>query len=529
MQFFFTKKANPSSIPTYRATTVAPQEPPVTDTLSPEPLLPQPTLPIWVLNQDIYKKGSQAISRGGEGEIWQTNRPEYLLKIYHESTPERVKKLESMVVSHPSKPEVYRHHLPWAWPEYLLEDQQGERIGFVMPFIRKSQKLPEVYIPKSRKILNFESEWQVNWKFLHITAKNLAHLIYSLHDQGYVIGDLKPENIVVNQDALPSIIDTDSFQVTNPQTKSIYPCLVGSEGFTPPELLEKNLADIEQLPQQDDFRLAVIIHHLLLERHPFTGYLQDSEEPPETDELVRQGLWHYAAEGPEKMEQPGKRFIPLEIVHPQLQKLFLQCFNDGHCNPQARPTALEWLNALDLAINDLAHCDQFNTHWYSKHYHKCYWCERKEKLTLDIFDNSPQYQQLYKLLAAQNWKQADLETKYLLLKIAGRINEGWLDKPALENLPTEVIEIIDQLWLNHSAEHFGFSTQKRIYLETGNKLGEINWEAYNDFGTVVGWREGKIWKNYLDLEFSLNAPEGHLPFCCAGFDVCVVAFLALRL
>ncbi|MDE5070131.1 MAG: GUN4 domain-containing protein, partial [Trichodesmium sp. St19_bin2] len=76
-------------------------------------------------------------------------------------------------------------------------------------------------------------------------------------------------------------------------------------------------------------------------------------------------------------------------------------------------------------------------------------------------------------------------------------------------------------------ERFGFATQKRIYLETGNKLEQINWETYNHFGEKVGWREGGMWKNYFDLEFSLNSPEGHLPFCCAGFNVCVIAHLAL--
>ena len=70
---------------------------------------------------------------------------------------------------------------------------------------------------------------------------------------------MKPQNILVNQYASALIIDTDSFQVRHPQTKEIYHCLVGSEEFTPPELLEKELAKIVQTPTHDNFRLALII------------------------------------------------------------------------------------------------------------------------------------------------------------------------------------------------------------------------------------------------------------------------------
>ncbi len=39
---------------------------------------------------------------------------------------------------------------------------------------------------------------------------------------------------------MTSIIDTDSFQVRDLQSNKVYRCTVGSEGFTPPELLDKD-------------------------------------------------------------------------------------------------------------------------------------------------------------------------------------------------------------------------------------------------------------------------------------------------
>ena len=485
---------------------------------------PEPIIPILVLDRDIFT--DQRIKSSGEGEIWTTQkysyRKKYLIKIYYEVTPARIKKLEVMVAYKPKN--FHGSQQAWAWPEYLLADETGKIIGFVMEFIEDSKLLINIYNPQLRNKINSQFHWSVDWLFLHHTAKNIATIIQSLHSQDYVIGDMKPQNILVNRYASASIIDTDSFQVHHPQTKEIYHCLVGSEEFTPPELLEKELAKIVQTPTHDNFRLALIIYHLLFGEHPFKGKWIGTEEPPKIDELIRLGFWCYA---PHSKMQPGKITIPLEIVHPKIQKCFQECFNDGFYHPEKRPTPQNWVDALESAINDLVQCKRVDTHWYSKTYGKCYWCEREKELKVDIFSDSKTYHSLEKLLQNKKWKEADLETKYIMLKFAGRIDQGWLDKSSLENFPTKVILQIDQRWRQYSDERFGFATQKRIYLETGNKLEQINWETYNHFGEKVGWREGGMWKNYFDLEFSLNSPEGHLPFCCAGFNVCVIAHLAL--
>ncbi|MCC5610133.1 GUN4 domain-containing protein [Nostoc sp. CHAB 5834] len=490
-----------------------------------------------VLGKDIFK--DKRISTSGEAEIWKitgeilnNNSKNYLAKIYHQTTfeqiqklPERVKKLEVMVVHQSIAVKFSRNHLSLAWPQYLLENTSGEVIGFLMPFIEEN-KFTTVYNPKLRYRLNLEWDWQVNWQFLYQTAINLARIIQFIHAEGCVVGDMKPENILVNQQALPSIIDTDSFQIRSHQTGELYRCLVGSEDFTPPELLGEDFAQIDQNPTHDNFRLAVIIYHLLFGEHPFKGHWEGDGDSPEIDDLIRQGFWCYAGHG---LIQPGDRTIPLDIVHPQVQECFLRCLNEGHHYPEVRPTATDWANALQAALDDLVQCESFNSHWYSRIYGRCYWCERKESLGIDIFShNTEQYKKLNMLLKAENWKEADLETKYLMLKISSRINKGWLDESAMVNFPLEDIRIINQLWLEHSSRRFGFSVQKRIYLETGNQPGRYDRETYNRFAEVVGWREDRVWKNYSDLEFSLSAPDGHLPLCCAGFDVCLVSYLSCR-
>ena len=324
----------------------------------------------------------EEIASSGEGTVWKTDRNGYLAKIYHSSHHERVKKLEVMVANPPKDPNSHLNHISFAWPQELLTDRNGSVLGFLMPEIKDAKELLDVYSPQRRKMLKLE----VNWYFLHTTALNIASFIQLIHAKGYVLGDIKPQNILVNNRALPSIIDTDSFQVRHPNTGEVYRCLVGTEGFTPVELLEKDFHITVQTEVHDRFRLAVIVYLLLFGAEPFKGKWVEEGDSPAPSQLIRQGFWPYA---PNSLIQPGPLTIPLNIVHPEIHRCFLRCFNDGHTKPHLRPTAGEWYKALEVAIADLAECDQITNHYYSKSYGKCYWCDRAAQLGVDIFPGVP--------------------------------------------------------------------------------------------------------------------------------------------
>jgi hypothetical protein len=72
-------------------------------------------------------------------------------------------------------------------------------------------------------------------------------------------------------------------------------------------------------------------------------------------------------------------------VHPEVQQCFLRCFNDGHKNPNFRPTARKWLEALKVGNDRLTICGRVDNHYYSRTYGKCYWCDRSTNLGIDIF------------------------------------------------------------------------------------------------------------------------------------------------
>ncbi len=128
--------------------------------------------------------------------------------------------------------------------------------------------------------------------------------------------------------------------------------------------------------------MGIIVYLLLFGDYPFKGKWIGAGDSPAPIELLRQGYWSYA---PNSLIQLSPLTIPLDVVHPALQDCFLRCFNSGHTNPEMRPKAEDWVRALQLARSQLKACKKVKGHWYSETYGKCYWCERKKILGVDIF------------------------------------------------------------------------------------------------------------------------------------------------
>ncbi|WP_293351151.1 MULTISPECIES: serine/threonine-protein kinase [unclassified Microcoleus] len=126
------------------------------------------------------------------------------------------------------------------------------------------------------------------------------------------------------------------------------------------------------------------------------------------------------------------------------------------------------------------------------------------------------YTRLGDLLAAGKWQEADEETLKVMLKAARREKEGYFTKESIENFPCDDLRTIDQLWVKYSQGRFGFSVQKKIWLEVG---GKVDYESECKLGDRVGWRKGGSWLNKRDLTFNKQAPVGHLPFCWTNDNI----------
>lgn len=121
------------------------------------------------------------------------------------------------------------------------------------------------------------------------------------------------------------------------------------------------------------------------------------------------------------------------------------------------------------------------------------------------------YSKLRDLLAAGKWQEADQETKLMLLKVANIEQQDKFESEHFHNLSCEYLRGIDKLWLKYSKGHFGFTIQKHIFEKVGGTPGIDDYKAYCRFGEEVGWLVKNHWLSERNLQFSLNAPAGHLP------------------
>ena len=125
------------------------------------------------------------------------------------------------------------------------------------------------------------------------------------------------------------------------------------------------------------------------------------------------------------------------------------------------------------------------------------------------------YIRLENLLAAGEWREADLETTAIMLKISGRESKGWLRAQDIINFPCHDLLKIDNLWVRYSNGKFGFSIQKEIWKSCGatqdNSYQINDVENYYYCGEKLGWKIEDKLLTYGELSFYLKAPKGHLP------------------
>ena len=294
----------------------------------------------------LERKGTEisllpSISQGGEGSIHPIpGEPDLVAKVFTQPSRERAEKLKAMM----DDPPIVGGGTPvfFAWPLDRLLTAGGECVGYVMPYAKDKVRLSTVYDTSTRP------RW-ADHAFLLRTAKNVAVAVSALHRHGYVVGDLKGENIVVGPDASVAVVDTDSVQVRT--AGQVFRCEVGTDDFMPPEILEAGLAyrNFDRHPYHDCFGLGVLVFRLLMDgNHPFAArYIGSGARPPLKERII-QGHWPYGSNRTGAV-LPRRQAPPFESLSPHVQRLLRECFDAGHKNPAIRPTADEWVRVLDQA------------------------------------------------------------------------------------------------------------------------------------------------------------------------------------
>jgi len=310
------------------------------------------------------------LGEGGEGAIHELEgRPGVVARIFHQPLAEqRAEKIRAMVALHTPALDGLT-----AWPIGLLLLPDGQPIGVKMPRVIGCRDIRQLYEPGSRRSLFPNADW----RFLVRVSANVARAFATVHAEGAIIGAVDHRGILVGADARVRLIDCDSFQIT--AGGRCFPCDGGVPVFTPPELQDRSLTGVIRNENHDYFGLAVMIFLILfMGRHPFAGrYLGDGDMPIER--AIREHRFAYGRDRGFAAMEPPPGAPPLEIVSPPIAELFERAFAMFAVRG-SRPTAVEWINALDTLAGKLVECRAGLAHWHLAGLPECPWC-RSEAAT----------------------------------------------------------------------------------------------------------------------------------------------------
>jgi hypothetical protein len=310
---------------------------------------------------------SLEIGAGGEARVLAVPGDRWLVaKLYHHPTVERARKVALMIAE---PPRIDDPRAALAWPVDLLLGERGTFAGFLMPRA-EGPRLFELYNPVTRR----KSGELCDHAMLHRAGTHLAAAFDALHARGYVVGDVNESNVLLGPGGGVTLVDTDSFQVRDPEDGAVHRSGVGKTEFTPPELQGRPFAEFDRTPEHDRFGLGVLLFLTLMEgTHPFAGRMELRAETPPIEERIRRGL--FAHHGHPEIHPP-RLAPPFAVLDAEVRTLFVRCFVGGHANPSLRPTAAQWRAVLAAAEARMVTCGRNPRHRFGAHLDGCPWCER---------------------------------------------------------------------------------------------------------------------------------------------------------
>lgn len=349
---------------------------------------------------------------GGEGTVFEVvGEPNLVVKIYHQPDPRREQKILRMISARPSRVDDF------AWPlDAVYSADRGEFLGFVM------QKVKGVPL---RDIVVYDKRKGVPWSFYVLVAANIATAVQSLHEAGHVVGDLNPNNVLVDTGTgVVRLIDTDSFHIIDRLNGEVYPCVVGQPECLAPELQGIGRTSGESFrtipPDRsfnvdtDLFSLAIMIFRTLMNgAHPFNSVIKGVSQSTFTcEDRIEQGVCAFFPETADPNSSLPAYAPSIDALPRSTQDLFRRVFvyrNAGFgaltgavqmassaamrnffqsgpagysstvVSAKGRPLAEEWRAEL-LALGqpgakNLVQCKKVPTHEYTRERKRCPWCE----------------------------------------------------------------------------------------------------------------------------------------------------------
>ncbi|SOE67655.1 hypothetical protein SAMN05446589_3097 [Streptomyces sp. OV198] len=305
-----------------------------------------------------------------------------VVKLYREPPgPEQERRLTRMLTMSPlaARPTNASQPPELAWPTALARGARGEFLGYAMRRFGEPAhvQLIGLFTRAQRRKLFPE---RADWRFLLGVAWNLAFMTARMHHDNLVIGDFSSSNVVVDANGFVTFLDCDSITFTDPATGELFPCLMHTTDYSPPERQAGGPAG----RATDDFALAVLVYQLLTAgNHPFGGVPHDSASESTVKDNIAASCSYVVR--PERVVIPRGTVDP-SVLPPELLTLARAAFGPGVLAPAARPPAEAWLRALNKERSQVRICPTRPLHAYGSHLTSCPWCTRVAITGHDVFN-----------------------------------------------------------------------------------------------------------------------------------------------
>jgi hypothetical protein len=199
------------------------------------------------------------LGNGGEGAVFEVGTPDgpRACKIHHAAVPAEAakRKVQAMLAACPPPPRC-------AWPDRLVMDDAGRYRGFLMP-LAPGRPLADLLADPDELLAESPGWTRRHWVDVLL---DLLGVVADLSARRYRMGDLKPENVMVDGTSV-RLVDCDSLEFDG------FPCPVWDDRFLSPRLARLLAGDRRpaRTDADDQFALAVLVFLTLMGgTHPYS-------------------------------------------------------------------------------------------------------------------------------------------------------------------------------------------------------------------------------------------------------------------
>ncbi len=302
---------------------------------------------------------STAIGVGAEGEVYEVLMPLNLkAKLFKLIKEDKRKKKEAQIRYMVNKcpilkvPQTIKNS--FIWPEEIILEN-GDFCGYIMPkangiLLESLCEFKLGFYPQPRHTEKLGKEWSYldrknksSLQYRLQLCSTIAKTLLEIHKSDiYVVGDMKPINIIIQSFESISFIDVDSFQIK--EGDNVIFESMNTDEYTPPN----DSANVKS-KEWDYFSTAIIFYQILCGLYPFGSVKclppYESKDINSNSDYLKEGIFPFGKKSSFCVDEKQWHFRFKELTS-EVQELFIKCFDDGLHNPEKRPTTDEWINCL---------------------------------------------------------------------------------------------------------------------------------------------------------------------------------------